>query len=134
MGVEESFYIDNLAALMALIRRRSDATDLEHLSRVIHAALFSLCSEWVPSKTSWADAITAGWVETALGTVETVSATSRRNSLYFCGTFRCQQSSGPSRMCECFGEKCIGVSPHLVTSGDDSGRHKECRTHLPGGS
>ena len=24
-------------------------------------------------------------------------------------------------MCECFGEKCIGVSPHLLTSGDVTG-------------
>ena len=46
---------------MALIRGRSDAPDLEHLSRVIHAALFSLHTwiywEWVPTKSSWADAI-----------------------------------------------------------------------------
>ena len=48
------FYIDNLAALMALIRGR----------------------------------LYAGWVETTLGTVQTVSATSRRNFLFFCGTFR----------------------------------------------
>ena len=35
------FCMDHLAALMALIRGRSDAPDLEHLSRVIHAALFA---------------------------------------------------------------------------------------------
>ena len=116
------FYIDNLAALMALIRGRSDAPDLKHLSRVIHAALFSLHTwiywEWVPSKSNWADAISRlgqddPWY------VETVSTTSRHSSLYFCGTFRCQQSFGPSSMFECFGEECIGVSPHLVTWGGD---------------
>ena len=52
-------YIDNLAALLALIRGRSDASDLQHLSRLIHTALFSLqtwiCWEWVPSKSNWAD-------------------------------------------------------------------------------
>ena len=40
------FYIDNLAALMALIRHRSDAPHLEHLSRIIHAAVFSL-QRWI---------------------------------------------------------------------------------------
>ena len=101
------FYVDNLAALMALIRGRSDASDLEHLSRLIHAAVFSLQTwiywEWVSSKSNWADAISH------LGRDDpwyrgNVSATFRRISFYFCGAFRCQQPSGPSSICECLGE------------------------------
>ena len=68
------FYIDNLAALMALIRGRSDAPDLEHLSRIVHAALFSLhtwiCWEWVPSKSNWADAITMS-INNVIGAAKT---------------------------------------------------------------
>ena len=55
------WYIDNLAALMCLIRGRSDVADLEKLSHLIHVALFSLNVwiywEWIPSKSNWADAI-----------------------------------------------------------------------------
>ena len=55
------WFIDNTAALMALIRGRSDSTDLEHMSRMIHIALYALNCwifwEWIPSKSNWADAI-----------------------------------------------------------------------------
>ena len=55
------WYIDNVAALMCLIRGRSDSPNLERLSQLIHLALFSLQTwiywEWVPSKSNWADAI-----------------------------------------------------------------------------
>ena len=55
------WYIDNLAALMCLIRGRSEVEDLEKLSHLIHVALFSLNVwiywEWIPSKSNWADAI-----------------------------------------------------------------------------
>ena len=55
------WFIDNTAALMSLIRGRSDSPDLEHMSRMIHVALYSLNCwifwEWIPSKSNWADAI-----------------------------------------------------------------------------
>ncbi|CAE7251852.1 unnamed protein product [Symbiodinium sp. CCMP2592] len=56
-----TWYIDNVAALMALIRGRSDSPDLERLAHLIHVALFSLQVwvywEWVPSKSNWSDSI-----------------------------------------------------------------------------
>ena len=55
------WWIDNTAALMALIRGRSDSPDLARLAQIIHLGLFSLntwiCFEWVPSKSNWSDAI-----------------------------------------------------------------------------
>eukprot|EP00434_Breviolum_minutum_P039089 symbB.v1.2.034695.t1/scaffold4526.1/size39880/1 len=46
--------LDNTAAVMSLIRGRSDSSDLELLSHMIHTALFALRVwiywEWVPSK------------------------------------------------------------------------------------
>ena len=107
---------------MALIRRRSDAPHLEHLSRIIHAALFSLPTwiywEWVLSKSNRADAISrlgrdGPWY--------------RGNGFsYFQAHFPLllwhlplPATIRPSSICECFGEECIGVSPYLVTSGGD---------------
>ena len=56
-----TWYIDNTAALMALIKGRSDSPDLEHMSHMIHTLLFSLRCwiyfEWIPSKSNWSDAI-----------------------------------------------------------------------------
>ena len=55
------WFIDNTAALMALIRGRSDSADLERMASMIHTALYSLeCWiywEWIPSKSNWSDAI-----------------------------------------------------------------------------
>ena len=55
------WFIDNTAALMALIRGRSDNADLEHMSRLIHLTLFALKAwffwEWIPSKANWSDEI-----------------------------------------------------------------------------
>eukprot|EP00434_Breviolum_minutum_P029334 symbB.v1.2.025947.t1/scaffold2554.1/size89898/9 len=55
------WFIDNTTALMALIRGRSDSSDLERMASMIHAALYSLeCWiywEWIPSKSNWSDAI-----------------------------------------------------------------------------
>ena len=56
-----TWYIDNTAALTALIKGRSDSPDLEHMSHMIHILLFSLRCwiyfEWIPSKSNWSDAI-----------------------------------------------------------------------------
>ena len=52
--------------------------------------------------------LSAVCVERTPGTVETVSATFRRISLYFCGTFSGQQLSGPSSTCECFWRSALG--------------------------
>lgn len=55
------WFIDNTAALMALIRGRSDSRDLEHMSQMIHVALYALDCwiywEWIPSKSNWSDSI-----------------------------------------------------------------------------
>ena len=58
------WYIDNIAALMSLIRGRSSSPDLERLAQLIHVAMFALRAwfffEYIPSKTSktyWADAV-----------------------------------------------------------------------------
>ena len=53
------WFIDNTAALMALIRGRSRNADLEHLATLIHmTALDSwFWFEWIPSKSNWADSI-----------------------------------------------------------------------------
>ena len=123
-GRRGPFYIDNLAALMALIRGRSDSPDLEHLARIIHAALFSwhtwILWEWVPSKSNWTDAI---------------SRLGRDDPRHRGNGFRYFQAHFPLLlwhlplpavirtfgMCECFGEKCNGICPHLVTSGGGPG-------------
>ena len=55
------WFLDNSAALMAPIRGRSDAEDLERMSQIVHVLLFGLQCwmffEWIPSKSNWADAI-----------------------------------------------------------------------------
>ena len=54
-------YIENTAALMCLIRGRSDNPDLPRLAQLIHLCLFSFQAwvywEWIPSKSNWSDAI-----------------------------------------------------------------------------
>lgn len=53
--------IDNIAALMCLVRGRSDSPDLERISSLIHLAAFSLQTwfwwEYIQSKSNWADSI-----------------------------------------------------------------------------
>lgn len=60
-GMRGVSYIDNIAALMALVRGRSDSRDLDSLARIIHCALFSLRTwiyfEWIESAANWADGI-----------------------------------------------------------------------------
>ena len=55
------WYIDNTAALMCLIRGRSDNPDLSRLAQLIHLCVFSFQAwvywEWIPSKSNWSDAI-----------------------------------------------------------------------------
>jgi len=55
------WFIDNLAALMSLIRGRSSSPDLDRISSMIHVALFALrCWAWweyIPSKSNWSDSI-----------------------------------------------------------------------------
>ena len=60
------WYIDNTAALMCLIRGRSREPDLECMSHLIHTIFYGLKVwmywEWIPSKSSWSDAISRlGW-------------------------------------------------------------------------
>ena len=53
--------IDNIAALMCLVRGRSESPDLERISSLIHLAAFSLQTwlwwEYIQSKSNWADSI-----------------------------------------------------------------------------
>ena len=60
-GKRGIWFIDNTAALMALIRGRSNSPDLDKLAGSIHAALFAMqiwmYFEWVESKSNWADGI-----------------------------------------------------------------------------
>ena len=55
------WFIDNTAALMSLIRGRSDSPDLDRLAELIHATLFALQCwiyfEWVESESNWSDGI-----------------------------------------------------------------------------
>ncbi|CAE7396468.1 unnamed protein product [Symbiodinium sp. CCMP2592] len=55
------WYIDNTAALMSLIRGRSDNADLSRLAQLIPLCLFCFKTwaywEWVPSKSNWSDSI-----------------------------------------------------------------------------
>ena len=60
-GTTGVYFIDNIAALMALVKGRSDSPELDALAQSIHMLLFCLhCSlwfEWIPSKSNWSDAI-----------------------------------------------------------------------------
>ena len=55
------WFVDNVAALMALVKGRSDVEELEKMAELIHAMMFalslSLYFEWVASKSNWADGI-----------------------------------------------------------------------------
>ena len=60
-GRRGTWYIDNIAALMALVRGRSRHEDLDYLAGAVHAAMFSLevwiYFEWIESKANWSDGI-----------------------------------------------------------------------------
>ena len=55
------WFVDNVAALMALVRGRSNEPALDHMALLIHAALFVLHAviyfEWVESGANWSDGI-----------------------------------------------------------------------------
>ena len=55
------WFVDNIAALMALVRGRSNSESLDQMALRIHAALFSIRAwiyfEWVSSESNWADGI-----------------------------------------------------------------------------
>ena len=55
------WFIDNTAALMALVRGRSNSEDLDRLAGLIHAVLFAhrvwMYFEWVESGANWADGV-----------------------------------------------------------------------------
>ena len=55
------WYIDNVAALMALVRGASNNPGLNAMAGAIHAALFALKTwvyfEWVESEANWSDGI-----------------------------------------------------------------------------
>ena len=53
--------VDNVAALMALVRGRSDSEDLDKLALMIHGLIYGLqvwiYFEWVESHSNWADGV-----------------------------------------------------------------------------
>ena len=55
------YYMDNLAAMYALCKGRSESPELDKMAGMVHAVLFSLrCAiywEWFESRANWADAI-----------------------------------------------------------------------------
>jgi hypothetical protein len=55
------WFIDNVAALMALVRGGSDSPELDEMASMIHARLFGLRTwmyfEWIESKSNWSDGI-----------------------------------------------------------------------------
>ena len=55
------WFVDNIAALMALVKGRSDNPELDAMAGCIHALLYSLRSgcyfEWVQSDDDWSDGI-----------------------------------------------------------------------------
>ena len=55
------WFVDNVAALMALIKGRSDHDELDHMAQIAHSLLFHLhCFaffEWVPSSSNWSDGV-----------------------------------------------------------------------------
>ena len=56
-----TWHIDNIAALMALIRGRPDNEDLDKMAQIIHLCLFQLRAtlwwEWVLSNSNWTDSM-----------------------------------------------------------------------------
>ena len=68
-GSRGTWFVDNIAALMALVRGRSDSQSLDLLTRQIHAALFAIgveiYFEWIASEANWSDGISrAGLADT----------------------------------------------------------------------
>ena len=55
------YFIDNVAALMALVKGRSDNAELDVIAQSVHLLLFTLSAtlwyEWIPSKSNWTDSI-----------------------------------------------------------------------------
>ena len=55
------WFVDNIAALMSLVRGRSCSPDLDRIANMIHIGLFALkCWGWweyIPSKSNWSDSI-----------------------------------------------------------------------------
>ena len=53
------WYVDNVAALMSLVRGRSDTAELDFMSQFVHLHCHSYW-EWIQSKSNWADGISRG--------------------------------------------------------------------------
>ena len=55
------WFVENIAALMALIKARSESPELDIMAQSVHLFLFhlraSLWFEWVPSQSRWSDEI-----------------------------------------------------------------------------
>ncbi|CAE7039628.1 unnamed protein product [Symbiodinium sp. CCMP2592] len=62
------WFLDNLAALLALVKGRSAPKDLERFAHMVHILLLGLNTqmwfEYIPSKSNWADSISRlGWAD-----------------------------------------------------------------------
>ena len=55
------WFVDNIASLMALIKRRSASVELDAMAGIVHHMLYGLHAcvyfEWVQSKSNWADGV-----------------------------------------------------------------------------
>ena len=55
------WFVDNIAALMSLVRGRSDNGDLDNMASMVHVLFFAInCQcyfDWVESKANWSDGI-----------------------------------------------------------------------------
>ena len=60
-GASSVWFIDNVAALMALVKGSSGSHSLDQMAKIIHLACFAIHSvpyfEYVESKANWADEI-----------------------------------------------------------------------------
>ena len=60
-GRRDIWFIDNIAALMALVRGRSNSESLDSMARAVHAAAYALRAwiyfDWVESAANWSDGI-----------------------------------------------------------------------------
>ena len=55
------WYIDNVAALMAMVRGRANSPDVDRMAEILQGAMFALgiwlYFEWVESNSNWSDGI-----------------------------------------------------------------------------
>ena len=105
------WFLDNVAAVMTLVRGRSSNADLAKLGHLIHLALFALRAqgywEYVQSKSNWADDISRLGAEDPWWRCHGLNFIRRTFLLSF---FSCLSSLlfSPSNSYSALGIECIG--------------------------